>query len=359
MLWGCSMADSGIDRFSLSEYFNQRWERIGRRSSLRAGTMAELLTWRDTTRATLRQLIGYDTFQAAPLLPRITEEREYPDYIRQRVELQTEPGVVMPLYVLIPRQGKATYPAVIAPHGHGSGGKYAVAGCRELPEVASAIDFYNYDYGIQFAKAGLIAFCPDARGFGERQEHWVRGNILDSSCRYINAMAYPLGQTITGMWTWDLHRLVDYIVTRADCVPGQIACAGLSGGGLQTLWATALDERIRCAVISGYFYGYRESLLEMCDNCWCNYVPHLYEYVDMGDIAGLIAPRPLFIETGNRDPLNGASGLVNVTSQLEITKRAYTLWDASQNLVHEVCDGEHRWYGVRSVPWLVRMLAAS
>ena len=353
------MADPEPERFTLSEYFNQRWERIGRRLALKVGTMPEFLTWCDTTLTTLRQLIGYDTFQAAPLLPRITEVREFPDYIRQRVELQTEPGVVMPIYVLIPRQGKETYPAVIAPHGHGSGGKYAVAGCREIPEVSGAIELYNYDYGVQFAKEGLIAFCPDARGCGERQERWVRGNILESSCRYINAMAYPLGQTITGMWTWDLHRLVDYIVTRADCVPGQIACAGLSGGGLQTLWAAALDERIRCAVISGYFYGYRESLLVMCENCWCNYVPHLYEYVDMGDIAALIAPRPLFIETGNLDPLNGTSGLENVTSQLEITKRAYQLWDASQYLVHEVCDGEHHWYGAHSVPWLVGMLEAS
>ncbi|MHB1356250.1 MAG: dienelactone hydrolase family protein [Anaerolineae bacterium] len=346
------------ERFSLSEYFNQRWERIGRRSALQADSMSEYLTWRDTTRTTLRQLIGYDTFQSAPLLPRITEEVTFPEYIRQRVELQTEPGVVMPLYVLIPRQGKATYPAVIAPHGHGSGGKYSVAGCREIPEISGAIDLYNYDYGVQFARAGLIAFCPDARGFGERQERWSRASILNSSCREINAMGYPLGQTITGMWAWDLHRLVDYVTTRADCAPGKIACAGLSGGGLQTLWATALDERIRCAVISGYMYGYRESLLEMCENCWCNYVPHLYEYVDMGDIAALIAPRPLFIETGNRDPLNGASGLANVTSQLDIIERAYKVWDAGQNLVHDVCDGEHRWYGMNSVPWLVRMLAA-
>jgi dienelactone hydrolase len=351
------MADP--ERFTLSKYFNQRWEHIGRRSALQANTKAEYMAWRDATRATLRQLIGYDTYQCAPLLPQITEEVTFTDYTRQRVELQTEPGVVMPIYVLIPRQGKASYPAVIAPHGHGSGGKYSVAGCREIPEISGAIDIYNYDYGVQFAKAGLIAFCPDARGFGERQEPSSRASILNSSCRDINAMAYPLGQTITGMWAWDLHRLVDYIITRPDCTSGKIACAGLSGGGLQTLWATALDERIRCAVISGYMYGYRESLLEMCDNCWCNYVPHLYEYVDMGDIAALIAPRPLFIETGNRDPLNGASGLANVTSQMDIIKRAYKVWDTDQYLAHDVCEGEHRWYGTHSLPWLVQALANS
>ena len=113
-----------------------------------------------------------------------------------------------------------------------------------------------------------------------------------------------------------------------------MGCAGLSGGGLQTLWAAALDKRIRCAVISGYMYGYKESLLDMPGNCYCNYVPHLYEYMDMGDIAALIAPRPLLIETGNRDPLNGASGLANVRTQVDTIRRAYRTLEAEDRLYH-------------------------
>ena len=77
----------------------------------------------------------------------------------------------------------------------------------------------------------------------------------------LNHMAMPLGQTVTGMWTWDLMRLIDHVETRPECDASRIGCAGLSGGGLRTLWLAALDERIRCAVVSGYFYRYRESLL--------------------------------------------------------------------------------------------------
>ena len=98
-------------------------------------------------------------------------------------------------------------------------------------------------------------------------------------------MGLPLGQTVTGMWAWDLHRLIDYVQTRDDCQADRIGCAGLSGGGLQTLWATALNRRIRCAVVSGYMFGYKQSLLDMHTNCSCNFVPHLYEHLDMGDIA--------------------------------------------------------------------------
>ncbi len=348
--------------YSMHPYMRSRWAKVGRKLAFAAEDEVEWRNWRRQAEAVIRNLLGYDTLLRAPLQPRITEEQQMDGYRRQRVEIQTEPGVVMPSYVLIPcpadaeTKGGPRYPAIVAPHGHGGGGKVAVAGIRENPEVAQAIETYNYDYGVQFVRAGFIVFCPDARGFGERQEAAAKGGILNSSCAYINAMAYPLGQTIAGMWAWDIHRLIDYIQTRDDCLADRVGCAGLSGGGLQTLWAAALDKRVRCAVISGYMYGYQESLLDMPGNCYCNYVPHLYEYMDMGDIAALIAPRPLLIETGNRDPLNGASGLANVRSQVDTIRRAYRALDAEDRLYHDIFEGEHRWNGVQAIPWMKRFL---
>ncbi|MDF1514696.1 MAG: alpha/beta hydrolase family protein [Anaerolineae bacterium] len=337
-------------------YMQNRWARVGRKLAFSSQGSADAVQWRAAVSRTVKQLTGYDTMLPAGLEPRITEEAIFDGYTRQRVEIQTEPGVIMPLYVLIPQHSTPPYPAVIAPHGHSSGGKLAVAGCRELPEIAQTIDEHNYDYGVQFVRAGFITFCPDARGFGERQEDAARDSILNASCQWLNNMALPLGQTVTGMWTWDIHRLVDYVQSRGDCIADRIGCAGLSGGGLQTLWASALDERINCAVISGYLYGYKESLLDLHTNCSCNYVPHLYEYVDMGDIAALIAPRPLLVETGTQDALNGASGLDNVITQMEIVRSAYRVWDAEDMVKHDVFEGEHRWNGVEAIPWMQRHL---
>lgn len=351
------------DRLSVLPYLTRRYMKLGRGSGMAATTPADFKRWRSRVRRKLMSLTGYDTMSASHLKPRITERVSCDGYERQRIELQTEPGVIMPLYALVPKglaRGERR-PAVLCPHGHGSGGKYSPAGRSDMPDIAEAISHYNYDYGVQYARRGLIAFCPDARGFGERQEPSLNragdAPITASSCQLINQMAYPLGQTVTGMWAWDLHRLVDYIQTRDDCDAKRIGCAGLSGGGLQTLWAAAFDPRIGAAVVSGYMYGYRESLLEQHWNCSCNYVPHLYEHVDMGDVAALIAPRPLLIETGSRDPLNGRSGLKNVRSQVAIARRAYRLLDAGSDLVHDVFEGEHRWHGERAVPWLVEQLA--
>lgn len=333
-----------------------RWDTLERKLSFRAKSIAEWKRWRVRLIRKLKQLVGYNAMEKCPLNPRITEEVDCGDYVRQRAEITTSPGVLMPLYVLIPKNVAGPYPTALAPHGHSSGGKVAVAGVREHPEVAATIDEHNYDYGVQFVREGCIAFCPDARGFGERQEKMEGAGMLDSSCRVLNNMAMPLGLTVTGMWAWDLHRLIDYAKTRPEVRKGKLGCAGLSGGGLQTLWAAALDTRITCAIVSGYFYGCRESLLDMYENCDCNYVPHLWEYTDIGDIAALIAPRPLLIETGTQDHLNGASGIENVKSQVQITRKAYRLLGAERNLRHVIFKGEHRWHGKKSIPWMKKHL---
>ena len=348
--------------YTAQAHFLQRFELVKRQMGLKATTLAEYDAWKAQLRAELAILIGTATMVPCDPSPQIVERTQMDGYLREKVLLQTEPDVWMPFYVLVPdglKPGERR-PAMLAPHGHCSSGKFAPAGRSDIPAMVEIIDGFNYDYGVVMVKEGFVVFCPDARGFGERREISAQGDGNDvfftSSCQHLNNMAYPLGQTVTGMWTWDLMRLIDYIETRPDCDASRVGCAGLSGGGLQTLWVSAMDDRVKCVVVSGYFYGYKESLLIMHQNCSCNYVPHLYERVDIGDVGALIAPRPLLIETGTRDPLNGESGLANVTSQLDITRSAYALYGAEASLYHDIFEGEHRWNGIEAIPWLKKHL---
>lgn len=353
--------------YAAEEYLARRFDAMGRKAAFRAESVDEFLLWKTELRSVLRRLAGIDTMVAVDPAPRTVETVEVADgaggiLVREKVLIMTEPLVTMPFYVLRPKglpPGERR-PAAIATHGHDSGGKLSPAGRTDIPVIAKQVAACNYDYALQFARLGCIAFAPDARGFGERRESACQGDrpdqLLASSCEQLNHMAIPLGQTVAGMWAWDLMRLIDYIGTRADCDPGRVACGGLSGGGLQTLWLAALDDRVKVAVISGYFYGYKEALLVLSDNCSCNYVPHLWEYADMGDIGALIAPRPLLIETGDKDPLNGASGLANVASQVDVVRRAYRLLGAEDRLYHDIFPGGHLWHGARALPWLRQWL---
>jgi dienelactone hydrolase len=169
-------------------------------------------------------------------------------------------------------------------------------------------------------------------------------------------MGIPLGRNALGMSIWDLVKLTDYITTRDDCDVKRIGCAGLSGGGMQSLYLAAIDERILCTCTSGYFYGVLESHLVMNENCDCNYVPDLWKHFDMGDIAAMIAPRALIIETGDKDSLNGESGLDNIVPQLQIARKAYEISGFENNIAHSVFDGEHAWCGRDVYPFFRKFI---
>ena len=92
-------------------------------------------------------------------------------------------------------------------------------------------------------------------------------------------------------------------------------------------------------------------------NCDCNCIPNFWKYADLGDIGGLVAPRGLFIETGDKDPLNGS--MANVSSQTGYTRKVYQAFGSGKQIVHHVFPGKHRWCGEKAEPWLKMQLNGS
>ena len=318
--------------------------------------------WAEEARAKLRDLLGIDKMRYCDPEPQLLSCEQLDGYRREKWLLQTEKDIWMPLYLLIPDgiQPGEKRPLVLCPHGH-SGTKDATSGTVSFPEMEQNIAVHFYDYGRQAVKRGFVAVCPDARGHGERRETDMQGDEarqrLSCSCAWLNHMAIPLGRCVAGMWAWDLMRLTDWAITLPFVDRDRVACIGLSGGGLQTLYFTALDTRVRYAAVSGYFYGFRESLLEM-HNCSCNYVPHLWEYFDVGELGALIAPRPMTIETGDMDPLNGKSGLANVIPYVEQVKKVFALYGREDDLCHDIFHGPHKWHGQASMDRLEKYIKA-
>lgn len=336
----------------------RRAEAGERRLGLQADSLPAFDAWKKRLRGMLAELTGLDRMQRCELQPQAMGDAVRLDgYRREKWRIQTEPGVWMPFYVLVP-DGLADgerRPVVIAPHGHLGGGKESVAGVADHPAVKRAIEAFSYDYGVQLVRQGYVVLCPDARGFGERREYWMQGDedeqVLGGSCNHLNHAAIGMGYTLAGFMIWDLQRLLDFVPPLPYGDPERIACCGFSGGGLQTLWLAALDERVRAAVVSGYFSGYRDVLL-LGTHCGCNYVPHLWEHADYGDIGALIAPRPLLVESGDRDRNSGPRGLANVEEQLDIARQAYALLGCEERLESAFYEGGHRWYGGRTGAFL-------
>lgn len=329
----------------------RKFDQFARQGAFHGQTSEQWLEWKKQTREKLWQLLGLDYMETCSLEPRIEERVVLEDgIVREKAVIQVEPDTWMTMYILIPpsKPGQEKLSCFIAPPGHQGAGKYSVAGRRDIPAVADAIDKFNYDYGLKLAKLGYVALCPDARGFGERRDEAFQKDdeecFLRSTCFQLAHMAEAMGETVAGMCTWDLMRLIDYVEQRGEWRTDDLGCLGFSGGGMQTLWLAAMDERVRRAFISGYMYGYKDSLLVLNGNCSCNYVPGLWRLVDMGDIGSLIAPRPLVVQSCTEDHLNGRRGVVNADEQVAVIREAYRLLGKEENLIHEHCPGGHHFH---------------
>ncbi len=328
----------------------RKFDRYARQDSFAGKTREEFEQWRMKTRRLLHGLLGLDKMETCSLSPVVEDVIVLPGGIRrEHLRIQVEPDVWMTMYLLIPPGAGPSARPFLCPPGHNGAGKNTVAGLGEYRAVREKIRMYHYDYGYQLARLGYVAVCTDCRGFGERREAAEDARkpetAVKGDCYRLAHMGEPLGIPVAGMFTWDLMRAMDYLAERGDWDTDAVGCLGFSGGGMQTLWLSALDDRVRLAVISGYLYGFRDALLTLNENCSCNYVPHLWEHLDMGDIASLIAPRPLLVQSCREDRLNGPRGIANVLEQMETVYTAYRLLDASGLVMHEIWEGPHRWHG--------------
>ena len=85
----------------------------------------------------------------------------------------------------------------------------------------------------------------------------------------------------------------------------------------------------------------------MLHHCTCNYVPGVMRWFDMGDIAGLIAPRPLVIVNGREDDIFPVD---SARKQYAITNSIYEAAGAGDKCIHVIGPQGHRFYAALGWP---------
>ncbi len=352
------MDDAGFETRTLPGLW--RWyDSESRQLAFTTGACAEAEHWQAALREQVARLLGGFPAARCDLAPVVVETVEDDGFTREKIMLQTQPGEYMPCYVLTPHNTTAPYKPVIALHGHGSWGVKGVVGIDNHASAAEYGAEHHYDYALQIVRLGYQVFAPELRGFGERMEQHEREmQQADptvtwlSSCERVSLNALMSGKTLMGLRVWDVMRLIDYIQTRPDAQPSGLACVGLSGGGTATMYSAALDPRITCAYISGAVSTFRDSIMTI-DHCLCNYIPHILEYAEMDEIAGLIAPRPLVVEHGLRDPIFPPHGVEAAAATL---RRIYACFGAADRFTVHSFDDVHRWDGAPIEAWLAKWL---
>ena len=196
--------------------------------------------------------------------------------------------------------GQGALAAVVCVPGHGRGVD-DIVGIDDKGQDRTVKVGYAYDYAIQVVEHGMAAVAIEPMAFGCRRDARTKAHSLETSaCQPVAGSALLLGQTIIGWRVYEIMRTIDWIGSRKELDAKRVGCMGCSGGGMATVFAAALDTRIQAALVSSYLNTFRDSVMSI-SHCIDNYVPGILNWAEMYDVAGLIAPRPLFVESGERD----------------------------------------------------------
>jgi dienelactone hydrolase len=356
---------SGLDgrRFDPVAYTRERYAAAPRRLRFQARTRAQADEWQKALRAKVTELVGLPSdlsrrsgggaeVARQALSPVTLEKRAFPAYTREKIVFDSRPGVSVLAYLLIPQKASAPAATVICIPGHGRGVD-DIVGIDEQGRDRTDKAGYQHDFALQVVEAGLAAVAIEPMAFGCRRDPInARQGLARKACEPAAGGALLLGETMVGWRVWDVVRTVDYIATRPELDASRVGCMGISGGGTATLFAAALEPRIRAAMVSGYLNTFRDSVGSLA-HCIDNYVPGILNWAEMYDVAGLIAPRPLFVESGEKDNIFPIAASVESFKQV---REIYGVFQATDRIEQEVFPDEHSFWGKRGIPFLARHL---
>jgi dienelactone hydrolase len=261
------------------------------------------------------------------------EDVDNPDYTRLRIRY---PGVFpenpVTAYLRIPKNRTRPAPALLCLHGHVAGQFFG----KEWQDVTAST----------LARRGFVTLAPDALPFGERRnltmEHyeWQDNHptsLFADERLWYQRLAFE-GRSLMGVHVWELQRAIDILQAMPEVDGSRIGSIGHSGGGVNTVWIAALDERIACAVASAGVMEYARLAREHLFSAYWNYCP-LLPVGDIQQLLSLVAPRPfLGIEGAHDSDFNGEYNRAHVYPAV---REQYARYDAEASLVQHVHVGGH------------------
>ncbi len=263
---------------------------------------------------------AWGTFPAepCPLEPKLLEILRRDGYQVEKWIFQTFPGVWMTANCYVP-DTPGRHPAILAVHGHWRGAKQ-----DPVPQQRC----------IGPAKLGYVVLAVDAFGAGERGLGKALGEYHGEM---VAATLFPVGLPLSGLQVYENMRAVDFLQSRADVDPHRIGITGASGGGNQTMYAGAWDDRFGAVVPVCSVGNYQAYLGNAC--CMCEVVPGALRFTEESAVLAMTAPRGLMVVNATKDAFQFSVG--EARKSLATTSQIYDLFGAPTHLRHAVFDWHH------------------
>jgi len=262
-------------------------------------------------RETLIDIVGPFP-ERTPLNPKIVRTITREKFRVEHIIFESQPNffVTSSLYIPAGVEKGRRAPAIIYCSGHSAEGYRT--------------DVYQHVI-LNLVGKGFIVFAFDPVGQGERLEYFdqetgksiIGGPTKEHS--YPGAQALITGSSQAKYMIWDGMRAVDYLLTRAEVDPARIGITGRSGGGTQSAYIAAMDERIYAAVPENYITNYKRLLQTIGpQDAEQNLTNFIGRGLDHPDFLIVRAPKPalMITTTGDMFSIQGAIETENEVAEI-------------------------------------------
>ena len=216
---------------------------------------------------------------------------------------------------------KGKRPAVLSPHGHWRNGRFSErdeAAARAQIALGKEGTMSAARYHLQarcamLARMGCIVFFYDMVGYADSKQIEHRAGFKDAEAELRLQSAF-------GLQVYNSIRALDFLAELPDVDPERIGVTGASGGGTQTFFLGAVDERPRAlfpaVMVSTGMQG----------GCICENATLLRVNTSNVEFAALAAPKPVAM-TGADD------WTIDIESKgLPDLKKLYALFNAEEHI---------------------------
>jgi cephalosporin-C deacetylase-like acetyl esterase len=282
--WVVAQEDAANRHRLFLNYLKETAAEISARSLTQIKSLEAWKEQRLVLRQQLFYMLGLDPLpKRTPLDARITGKINRSDYTIEKIVFQSLPGLYVTGNFYVPTRHSYPLPAILYLCGHS-------------PHPLGAKSNYQ-DRAIWFASNGYACLVLDTLEYGE-----VAG--IHHGIHDLNMWHWlSLGYTPAGTEVWNAIRALDYLESRPEVDRRQIGMTGISGGGAITWYTAAVDERVQAAapVCSTFTFGSQAAHWVAAGQCDCIYFHNTY-LEDFPIVGALIAPRPLIMMSGRKDP---------------------------------------------------------
>lgn len=244
---------------------------------------SELESYRSEIRREIRKVVRYRP-SSTPLAPRHDTTTPRKGYQIEKLEFLSEPGIYISTWVYKPNAGLKNRRAILY--------------VSDTGRIEDGMEFGLLE---QLTLQGQCVVAVDVRGIGATRpphvgdEHGEFRQVDNADCA-MTYMMWEIDQDLFGMRVLDVIRSIDYLLSRPDVDPSGVRLIGRGAGALWSLYAAALDTRVKVLVAHNGLLSYHA--LTGVDRYLTQsslFIRDVFTRFDLPQVAAAVAWRPLAV----------------------------------------------------------------